>query len=313
MESANITAWELQIGGELEREATRMLLVARGTGHPHAHIFRVHNHNHGEANIDDCLVVDARWFGSHMHEDDRARSLARLWTRNNWSRHLAADSSFCPGLLDNDTQAAICRALDRHFLVQASLETFSLVRRLFKDGEADPSLGPSAAATAALVGNLQTLLANNPNPENNAERELRGIADACLASSKKLIAEIDNTVTEANALRARDEFHVLNNSLKNFILRYSDGMTEISALLEAIRSQVKLEFFQVRIDQERRRLLGSIKYPGMKERRNSISQHHKDTFEWTFPGQNDKTDVDDQKKTRWNSFTDWIKSDDNIY
>ncbi|KAK3361874.1 hypothetical protein B0T24DRAFT_97015 [Lasiosphaeria ovina] len=121
------------------------------------------------------------------------------------------------------------------------------------------------------------------------------------------------TVTEANALRARDEFHALDNSLKDFILRYSNGMTEISALLEGIGSQVKSEFSQVRIDQERKRLLGSIKYPGMNERRNSISQHHKDTFKWIFPNQKDQTDDDDQRKPRWDSFTDWMQSDDHIY
>ncbi|KAK3361872.1 hypothetical protein B0T24DRAFT_640258 [Lasiosphaeria ovina] len=115
------------------------------------------------------MVVDAKWFGSRMHEcelhltaplcmplrgsrssegeegqsqgqdeheedngadenthqdrDDRARSVARLWTRNNWSRYLAADSSFCPGLLDNDTQAAICRALDRFPLMTGVFHT----------------------------------------------------------------------------------------------------------------------------------------------------------------------------------------------
>ncbi|KAK3361873.1 hypothetical protein B0T24DRAFT_97017 [Lasiosphaeria ovina] len=87
--------------------------------------------------------------------------------------------------------AVFCNVLQ---LVQASLEAISLVKRLFKNGEADPSLGANAAATAAIVGNLQALLANNPNPANNAERELRGIADACLASSKELIAQIDNSV-----------------------------------------------------------------------------------------------------------------------
>lgn len=72
----------------------------------------------------------------------------------------------------------------------------------------------------------------------------------------------------------------------------------------------------VQVDQARReRLLQSLKYPGFNERRNEVRKAHTDTYQWVFAGDgNESAEPDSQMSTtKWDSFSNWLKSTDTFY
>lgn len=72
----------------------------------------------------------------------------------------------------------------------------------------------------------------------------------------------------------------------------------------------------VKVDQARREhLLQSLKYPGFNERRNEVREAHTDTFQWVFAGDGDESAEPGSKMTttKWDSFSNWLKSTDTVY
>lgn len=142
----------------------------------------------------------------------------------------------------------------------------------------------------------------------------------------------------------------VEDSLRTFILEYRSGNRDIRQLVssESMRAQENVSISseatiqaiggiqkrlnglileaEVQIDQARReRLLHSLKFPGLNERRNQVSEAYENTFQWIFmgdagPSQEDTTgfgleDVDlaDPSGASWDIFSNWLRSTAQIY
>lgn len=58
-----------------------------------------------------------------------------------------------------------------------------------------------------------------------------------------------------------------------------------SQLIQSIDKRIENGFLAIRDEATQKRVLGSLKYDGMNDRRNTIKKHHRKTFEWIFRGQ----------------------------
>jgi hypothetical protein len=80
-------------------------------------------------------------------------------------------------------------------------DTFSLCKRLYENGEADPTLSANAKAMAVLTKSLRDTVLSAPgaaNPVAEADHELERIAKECLASANRLTARLEGLgATEA--------------------------------------------------------------------------------------------------------------------
>ncbi|PGH09646.1 hypothetical protein AJ80_07675 [Polytolypa hystricis UAMH7299] len=145
------------------------------------------------------------------------------------------------------------------------------------------------------------------------------------------------TQDEAKDIQNREEFSELNNTLQVFIKLYAEGQTRISELVmgvDKIGELVTAEFAKARKDQAREGVLRGLKFEGMNERRNIISEAHDGTFRWVFYDDQEASgecvDIDDPLASRsgvvrydegftdntsrpWDSFPDWLKSADGLY
>ena len=107
--------------------------------------------------------------------------------------------------------------------------------------------------------------------------------------------------------------------LKGFIDTLAEGHTQMSELLkgqhketrmiittesQGIRTHIDRTFKGMQISDsnevQHQRLLASLKYPGMNERWNAVSETHHDTFEWIF---------DEKIGHQWDSFLHFLETD----
>lgn len=65
-------------------------------------------------------------------------------------------------------------------------------------------------------------------------------------------------------------------------------------------------------DDRLERLLQSLKYPAMNERRNHVSKSYTGTFQWVLDADGIASN-DDSEHNRWDNFGDWLKSGNDIY
>jgi hypothetical protein len=91
-----------------------------------------------------------------------------------------------------------------------------------------------------------------------------------------------STQVEAEALRNREDFRSLDTSLQGFILAYSAGETKLENLISGLGQQLSTEISKIQVEANRARLLQSLKFSGMNERRNAITSHHEETYQWVF-------------------------------
>ena len=135
-----------------------------------------------------------------------------------------------------------------------------------------------------------------------------------------------STLADANALRQRQDFHTLDSTFQGFVIAYSNGQTRVSDLVTGVKQQVSTEFTKFWDESIRTRLLRSLKYDGMNERRNTIAHCYSGTYQWVFQdGDSDAAlDVSSPSRTAapgesdrptpsWDSFTDWLRSDGQVY
>ena len=89
-----------------------------------------------------------------------------------------------------------------------------------------------------------------------------------------------------------------------------------------MQQQVSTEFSRARDEAARARLLAGLKYAGLNERRNMISTHHEDTYKWAFrdsrrfilgDSSHESSDERGPEVTAWDSLTDWLRSNDELY
>jgi DNA replication protein DnaC len=59
-------------------------------------------------------------------------------------------------------------------------------------------------------------------------------------------------------------------------------------------------------------VLQSLKYDSMNERRNMITESYSDTFNWIFNAE-DEAERHAYGPKRWDSFSDWLKSENRVY
>jgi len=94
-----------------------------------------------------------------------------------------------------------------------------------------------------------------------------------------------SSTTQASDLQNRRDFGKLNNILQYFIETYSKGEIQVSELIKetkTIGEKVNSEFAKARPGSERDRVLRSLKYEIMNERRNMINWNYSDTFQCIF-------------------------------
>ncbi|KAH9434703.1 hypothetical protein MCOR02_003668 [Pyricularia oryzae] len=123
-----------------------------------------------------------------------------------------------------------------------------------------------------------------------------------LEASSKLLQKIRQS---AEQLRQRQE---------------SGRFEEEESLVNIVRTLSEL-VIDNRVDEAERRhdrFLGSLKFPGMNERRNLIVESHSDTFRWIFDESG--LDVSPARKESkhehsrtWSSFVDWLQSSKKLY
>lgn len=67
-------------------------------------------------------------------------------------------------------------------------------------------------------------------------------------------------------------------------------------------------------DQEGKRLLQSLKYPRLNERRNRVANAHVNSLRWILAEDNiHSLNEEHPSQTKWHSFSKWLRSDDPIY
>ncbi|KAH8841536.1 hypothetical protein MCOR14_004610 [Pyricularia oryzae] len=112
-----------------------------------------------------------------------------------------------------------------------------------------------------------------------------------LEASSKLLQKIRQS---AEQLRQRQE---------------SGRFKKEESLVNIVRTLSEL-VIDNRVDEAERRhdrFLGSLKFPGMNERRNNVVESHSDTFRWIF----DKSKHEHSQT--WSSFVDWLQSSKKLY
>ncbi|TVY90314.1 Vegetative incompatibility protein HET-E-1, partial [Lachnellula willkommii] len=128
---------------------------------------------------------------------------------------------------------------------------------------------------------------------------------------------------EAASLVQKAKFKSLDHVLQNFIKAYSQGQTELKDLIlseaQTTRSLITTEHEGTRayaktaqedlelrrnLEKTREQVLKSLKDDSMNARKNQIESAGRGTFSSVF---------DAETETPWQSFTDWLRSDDPLY
>ena len=133
-------------------------------------------------------------------------------------------------------------------------------------------------------------------------------------------------MADANALRHRQDFHTLDDAFQGFVIAYSNGQTRISDLVTGVKQQVSTEFTKFWDESIHTRLLRSLKYDEMNARRSTITPCYSNTYEWVFqdgdstpalevstPSSTAAPGEAERPTPCWDSFTDWLRSDGQLY
>ncbi len=136
---------------------------------------------------------------------------------------------------------------------------------------------------------------------------------------------------DAARLASQESFATLNQDLQRFISAYAAGQSSLSDLVmtasstttnavtshidEALSNGLESLHLSAQREESRRRLLASLKFAGMNERRNHVSESYRDTFRWVFedaPGfgtAGGESNTGGQPPSqKWPSFPQWLSS-----
>ncbi|OTA68003.1 hypothetical protein K449DRAFT_317405, partial [Hypoxylon sp. EC38] len=131
--------------------------------------------------------------------------------------------------------------------------------------------------------------------------------------------------TDAIELQQRQGFEQLDKDIQLFVSKYASGYTTLVDLVKTELVSVRenttketLRITQLKVDsdtqtwtrKQRDQLLQSLRFPAMNERKNNLSKSHERTFQWVFYTPEDDCHA---KYTQWDNFSDWLKSDSDIY
>ncbi|KAK8077108.1 hypothetical protein PG996_003278 [Apiospora saccharicola] len=129
---------------------------------------------------------------------------------------------------------------------------------------------------------------------------------------------VDNTYSRVRTMYA--DLSILPHDLRSFVKKWGDGKRELNDLISmegiAIKEHVTAAVNQVQDAQKarllehkqaerRQKLLRSLKYNGMNERRNDHHLHHPSTLQTIWK---DNLDTD-----LWQPFRDWLYSEDQVF
>jgi hypothetical protein len=128
---------------------------------------------------------------------------------------------------------------------------------------------------------------------------------------------------EASALQNEATFQKLDYRLQHFIYQYSQGHRQLSDLVvyqaSAIKREVELESAKTRVHvsiqlkeqevtkadlRQYKKFLNSLTYDTMNARKNRITEANEKTLNWIF---------DTSVAGPWDSFSQWLESDERIY
>ena len=129
-------------------------------------------------------------------------------------------------------------------------------------------------------------------------------------------------------LEHNNAFQLLNDQLQAIATDIANGVTSVEQLVKHLNEQTKSHVTQEhlvtrrRIDVLKERLedrmdaqiqradldkfLQSLHFPEIELRQETITPAHEKTFEWIFDGREDPN-------VNWDSFTDWLLSDEQVY
>lgn len=117
----------------------------------------------------------------------------------------------------------------------------------------------------------------------------------------RVLTNLFSNKTDAVRVRQDSRFDHLDSTLQKFIQAFADGETRMTQLLSrevvSIKEHVSKEATELKAalvnEATHKRLLQSLKYEAMNERRNQISAPSKRTFAWVFAGSGaDEADFD---------------------
>ncbi|KAE8444628.1 hypothetical protein EG329_014376 [Mollisiaceae sp. DMI_Dod_QoI] len=187
--------------------------------------------------------------------------------------------------------------------------------------------------------------------QRNVERLEKSMLDYQRTLNSGLLYRICS-MNQVSNLQSEQSFSKLDSSLQRFIEAYSQGETQISELIiqtKAIGTNIKSELAKALDASEHNHVLRSLKYEGMNERRNMITDHYYGTFQWIFDSQiqheafrdhldqtsasevdsdfDSEVDSDSDSEEsatdeldeelaedhprQWDSFSEWLKSENN--
>ncbi|KAM7211192.1 hypothetical protein V8F06_013427 [Rhypophila decipiens] len=147
------------------------------------------------------------------------------------------------------------------------------------------------------------------------EKDLKGVQE----TMNRTILVSSWLSGKAAAAEQQEGFGNLDSQIQQFInsqaeyyRQTSTKITEESAeIKKVIKSQAEIlnnqfvDHAKAQVDQEQRLLfLGSLQFPAMGERKSRVSKAHDKTFRWIF-----KDDI----SRPWDSFTTWLRSEDQVY
>ncbi|KAF4825901.1 hypothetical protein CGCSCA5_v000377 [Colletotrichum siamense] len=215
---------------------------------------------------------------------------------------------------------AISMACNVMTIISFSLETIKLYRNIHEAGTPDPELAKNAEHIRKASSKVKRLLRKQQqlDPAQRAmttdeEKRLRDIASECLQYSKAIQQEIASTSpTKPGILRA------LKSTMKTMWRKpYRDQLKgHLQASQSTMNTAVNVQILEQciasgklsreiydKLDSEEKaceKLLKSLSYPRMNERKNSIPEKHNGSFEWVFKG----LDSDEFSTPRCDSYND---------
>ena len=122
-----------------------------------------------------------------------------------------------------------------------------------------------------------------------------------------------------SALQQSEEFQGLDLKIQTIITRLAQSpqsFDELRTLIQlenqAIKAHVTSKFQKQQIDMDhdhyRQRFLGSLWYPDIYRRQETVGEAHQRTFQWIY-GSHDS----DTSAPRWDNFVQWLEKDGDIY
>ncbi|CAM1508987.1 Fc.00g027260.m01.CDS01 [Cosmosporella sp. VM-42] len=149
----------------------------------------------------------------------------------------------------------------------------------------------------------------------NGQRTLSGLV------SRETLDTRAHITSELTRTEATIKQHVSDEARRSETAIYG----HVSDVAKESSTRICTEIQGIRLDSrivaQRDRLLDSLKFPGMNERYNQVSENYETTFRWVLEEgseeeeeeSNEEDIINGVSKARWDSFPAWLRSDGTVY